>query len=121
MSAAGRRGSDPQVRPTRLLSRGRILLGLILLGLVVPPVAGVYLTRFFLLGDQDYSREALERRPHLDPAALAATVISGIVSAHAYFTGFTLTGISSVEALVLAGVLIYGFDAVLGRRKGTSA
>ena len=119
----------PIILVTGVLGTGLALWGvadrltdfLILLGLVVPPVAGVYLTRFFLLGDQDYSREALERRPHLDPAALAATVLSGIVSGHAYFTGFTVTGIPSVEALVLAGVLIYSFDAALGRRKGASA
>ena len=93
---------------------------LILLGLIVPPVAGVYLTRYFLIGDQDYSTEALAYRPRLDVAAMAATVLSGLASAYAYFSGLTLTGIPSVEALVLAGVLVFVFDRLTSRRKSVA-
>lgn len=88
---------------------------LILLGLVVPPVAGVYLTRYFLLGQRDFSAARLAAGPAVDPSALAATLLAGALSAGAWFSGLTLTGIPSVEALVLAGALVLLFDRLRGR------
>ena len=95
---------------------------LILLGLVVPPVAGVYLTRYFLLGARDFSEAHLEARPAVDVPALVAAAVAGGVSTVAWFSEITLTGIPSVEALLLAGVLVWGLDRVFpGAEEGAAS
>ena len=87
---------------------------LIVLGLIVPPVAGVYLTRFFLLGEQDFTRAHLDRVPAFDLRALGAAGVAGGISAGSWFSGLELTGLPSIEALLLAAGLTLLLDR--GRR-----
>jgi cytosine permease len=89
---------------------------LILLGLLVPPVAGVYLTRFFLLGRRDFSAAALDARPAGDPVALGAAGIAAAAALAAWVADVSLTGVSSIESLVLAGGLTLLGDRLLGER-----
>ncbi|HSG89230.1 MAG TPA: cytosine permease [Pseudomonadales bacterium] len=78
---------------------------LVLLGLVVPPVAGVYLTRFFLLGETDFSEAHFAARPMVDVAALTACLLAGAIGLWAWMQDLSLTGVAPIESLLLAGLL----------------
>ena len=93
----------------------RLIDFLVLLGLIVPPIAAVYLTDFFLL----------RRRDYLDPGHLAhsgATNISGIVACVSgaavgmglYFTKTSLSGVPTIESFVSAVACYLAAEALRG-------
>ncbi len=90
---------------------------LIVLGLVVPPVAGVYLSRFFLLGRRDFDSARLAERPAIDVLPFGACMLAGGLSLWAWVAGISATGILPVESLVLAAVLYLGAERLFGRRQ----
>ena len=79
---------------------------LIVLGLLVPPIAGVYLCDFFILGRTDFSAERLQRRPAIKTNALIAGVGSGLLAAWMYYTDLSLTSIASFDSLLIS-IVVY--------------
>jgi len=75
---------------------------LVLLGLLVPPVAGVYLCDFFVFGRRDFSAVRLEQRPALRVNALVAGLGAGIAATLAYLSGWSLTRIAPLDSLVIS-------------------
>lgn len=71
------------------------------LGVIVPPVAGVYLADYFILKRQDFELEKLAKVADYDMAAIVAWVISTLISALAFWLDVSVTGIVSLDALVL--------------------
>lgn len=71
------------------------------LGVIVPPVAGVYLTDYFILGRRDYAMSLRERLPEHDPAALTAWVLATGLSALAFVFEASLSGVPSLDALII--------------------
>ncbi len=86
----------------------RLIDFLVLLGLIVPPIAAVYLTDFFVLRRCDYTGDR-----HL--AQAGATNISGIISCASgavvgmglYFTKNSLTGVPTIESFVSAATIYF--------------
>lgn len=75
---------------------------LVALGLLVPPIAGVYLCDFFLLGRRDFSAEKLDERPPIRVNAIVAGIGAGLVAAWMYYTGKSLTSIGSIDSLLIS-------------------
>ena len=79
---------------------------LIVLGLLVPPIAGVYLCDFFVLKRTDFSAARLDDRPPLKVNALIAGIGSGVVAAWMYYSDLSLTSIASLDSLLIS-VVVY--------------
>lgn len=79
---------------------------LIVLGLLVPPIAGVYLCNFFILGRTNFSEADLEGRPALKVNALIAGIGSGLVATWMYFSNASLTSIAPLDSLLIS-VVVY--------------
>ena len=92
---------------------------LLFLGLLVPPVAGIYLADFFLYRRRDYSPGHLAQRPTLRVTALAATLISGGIAVALHFSEASLTRIGAVDSLLLSLLLYSAFER-LRRRSSDS-
>ena len=75
---------------------------LIVLGLLVPPIAGVYLCDFFILKRTDFSAARLEKRPALKANALIAGIGSGVVATWMYYSDLSLSSIGSIDSLVIS-------------------
>ena len=88
---------------------------LIVMGLLVPPIAGVYLTDFFVFRRQDYSESHLARRPALRLTALLVVAASGILSSWLTFNDASITRIGAIDSLLfsaLAYMALEKFSAV---------
>lgn len=83
---------------------------LVVLGLLVPPIAGVYLCDFFFLGRTDFSPARLENRPAVKVNAMIAGVGSGIVATWMYYSDASLTTIAPVDSLLIALVVYLGLE-----------
>ena len=83
----------------------RLIDFLLLLGILVPPVAGVYLSDFFLLGKSRYSEEQLQQRPALDWTALLVVFAAGGASALLDNRGWSPTGLGALDSLVISALL----------------
>ncbi len=75
---------------------------LITLGLLVPPVAGVYLCDFFLLNRTDLSASRLESRPAIRVNAVIAGIGSGLLATWMYYSELSLTSIGSLDSLLIS-------------------
>jgi cytosine permease len=75
---------------------------LIVLGLLVPPIAGVYLCDFFFLGRTSFSQVNLENRPAVQVNALIAGVGSGLVATWMFFSNASLTSIAPLDSLAIS-------------------
>lgn len=75
---------------------------LIVLGLLVPPIAGVYLCDFFVLKRTDFSSARLANRPALKVNALIAGVGSGVLATWMYYSDLSLTSIASLDSLLIS-------------------
>jgi len=73
---------------------------LVLLGLVVPPIAAVYLTDFFVLGRQDYSRSDSATNVN----ALLAGLFGGAVGIASDLSHASITGLPTVESFACAAL-----------------
>ena len=71
------------------------------LGVIVPPVAGIYLTDYFYLKQKNYSMSLREKLPDYDLGAMVAWIVGTSVSAVAFVTEFSLTTIPSLDALII--------------------
>jgi cytosine permease len=75
---------------------------LVVLGLLVPPIAGVYLCDFFLLGRTDFAAARLEERPPLRVNAVVVGIGAGVVATWMYYSDLSLTTIAPLDSLVIS-------------------
>ena len=88
---------------------------LIVMGLLVPPIAGVYLTDFFALGRQDFSEAKLARRSALRVNALIVVLAAGALASWLRSQNASLTSVGAVDSLLLAAIGYYSLEKLLGR------
>ena len=79
---------------------------LITLGLLVPPIAGVYLCDFFLLNRTDFSESRLESRPAIKINAVIAGIGSGLVATWMYYSELSITSIGALDSLLIS-IVVY--------------
>lgn len=84
-----------------------------ILGLVVPPVASVYLVDYFLLRRTDFSEAHLARQPPIVFPALLATLMGGAISGGLWMAEIAFTGIAALESLALSALLYLAFDRIV--------
>jgi cytosine permease len=75
---------------------------LVLLGLIVPPVAGVYMTDYFVLGHRDYGRLDADDNDFWNINALLACLCGAAVGMTMYFRHISLTGVPTIESFLSA-------------------
>lgn len=75
---------------------------LVVLGLLVPPIAGVYLCDFFLLGRTDFSPDRLAGRPAIRVNAVVAGIGSGVIATWMYYSDLSLTSLAPLDSLVIS-------------------
>ena len=71
------------------------------LGVIVPPVASIYLTDYFVLKQKNYSLTLQDSLPDYDHAAIVAWVIGTAISAFTFASEFSLSTIPTLDALVI--------------------
>ncbi len=71
------------------------------LGVIVPPVAGIYLTDYFYLKQKNYSLSLLDQIPDYDRAAICAWLLGTLLSGIAFASEFSFSSIPSVDALAI--------------------
>ena len=92
---------------------------LLVLGLLVPPIAGVYLCDFFLLGRTDFSAARLEERPAIKVNAVIVGIGGGIVATWMYYSDLSLTSVAPLDSLLISIVAYLALEkasAVLGTK-----
>ena len=92
---------------------------LIVMGLLVPPIAAVYLCDFFVLGRTDFSAARLANRPAFRVNAMLVGIGAGLIATWMYFTGSSLTSIGSLDSLLISVVAYLGLEKgadKMGRR-----
>jgi len=84
----------------------RLIGFLVVLGLIVPPIASVYLTDFFVLGRRDYSSN-LDERQHgvTNINGILACAAGAAVGCFTYYTHAAITGVPTIESFVSAAVV----------------
>jgi cytosine permease len=75
---------------------------LLVLGLLVPPIAGVYLCDFFLLGRTDFSAAHLEERRPIRVNAVIVGIGGGILATWMYYSDLSLTTIAPLDSLLIS-------------------
>jgi cytosine permease len=83
----------------------RLIDFLVLLGLIVPPIAAVYLTDYFVLGRQDYSDAGEGASADNNINAIAACVAGAAIGISMYYTRTSLTGVPTIESFLSAGLV----------------
>ncbi|MCH8334423.1 MAG: cytosine permease [Proteobacteria bacterium] len=92
---------------------------LIVLGLLVPPIAGVYLCDFFILKRTDFSTARLSNRPALKVNALIAGIGSGLLATWMYYSELSITSIGALDSLLISVVAYLALEkggAILGQK-----
>lgn len=90
---------------------------LVVMGLLVPPIAGVYFANFFIFRRRDFSAVHLAARPPLQLTAVAAAFGSGAIAAWMYYAGASLTQIGALDSLLLSLVFYSLIEWAVGREK----
>lgn len=86
----------------------RLIDFLVLLGLIVPPIAAVYLTDFFVLSRCDYAaQEHLEHRGATNVSGIVACAGGASLGMGLYFTKASLTGVPTIESFVSAALIYF--------------
>lgn len=102
-----------------LVATGVALLGLsdrfldflVVLGLIVPPIAAVYLVDYFILRRTDYtSAGSVSNRSHTNVNALLACALGAIVGCGLYIAKVSLTGVPTIEAFASAGLCYWALE-----------
>jgi cytosine permease len=83
---------------------------LIVMGLLVPPIAGVYLCDFFILRRFDYSAQHLAERPAFRVNALLVGIGAGLIATWMYFTDRSLTTIAPLDSLAISVAAYLGLE-----------
>jgi cytosine permease len=88
---------------------------LIVMGLLVPPIAGVYLVDFFYFKRTDFSPQRLEGRPAIRVNATVVGLGTGIVSARMFFSGSSLTSIGALDSLFISMAAYIALQKITGK------
>lgn len=80
---------------------------LVLLGLIVPPVAGVYMTDYILLARHDLDGAHDTHRRATNRNALMAAAAGAVIGIIMYSRHWSVTGIPTIESIVSACLLYY--------------
>ncbi|HWG68377.1 MAG TPA: cytosine permease [Steroidobacteraceae bacterium] len=95
----------------------RFLEFLAILGLVVPPIAAVYLTDFFVLRRSDYQAlRHLETSELTNVNGLVAFVFGAVIGCALYVGKVSLSGVPTIESFVSAGLVYWVLEKVRARR-----
>ncbi|BCN26763.1 cytosine permease [Vibrio alfacsensis] len=86
---------------------------LLFLGIATPPIAGIYIADFFINRRQGYDESLLEKEAAAKPMTFVAWGIGSLVGFATVNDMFTLTGIPSVDSILVAS---FGY-ALLCRTK----
>lgn len=89
---------------------------LLFLGIAAPPVAGIYIADFFLHRRGGYDSAALERQPSIRLLTFAAWIVGAVVGYLTAYNVFSMTGISSIDSMVVGALLYVVVSAVTNRR-----
>ena len=76
------------------------------LAALVPPLAGIYLSDYFVLNKQEYDAEDLKQLPAFRPVAFVAWILGSLVGLFANEGKIALTSVPAADA-ILAAFLIY--------------
>lgn len=87
---------------------------LVIMGYLVPPIAGVYLTDFFVFKRRDFSEEHLASRPAIRVNAVVVALGSGIVSTLLQYGDVSITQIGALDSLLIAIVAYILLEYALG-------
>jgi cytosine permease len=82
----------------------RLIDFLVILGIIVPPIAAVYLTDFFVLRRQDYSDAGAGESSLTNLNGLGACLTGAAVGLSMYYTHSSLTGVPTIESFVSASL-----------------
>lgn len=89
-----------------LLKPGDALITfLVLLGVIVPPIAAIYLTDFFILRRQDYSHAGEGENATNNVNGVVAALMGAAVGLIMYYTHSSVTGVPTIESFVSAGAI----------------
>lgn len=77
---------------------------LLFLGIATPPIAGIYIADFFINRRQGYDESLLEKEAAVKPMTFVAWGIGSLVGFATVNGMFTLTGIPSVDSILVASL-----------------
>ncbi len=75
---------------------------LVVMGLLVPPIAGVYLADFFIFKRRDFSADHLARRPALRANAILVAFGTGALSTAMFYTDSSITSLGALDSLLMS-------------------
>ena len=88
---------------------------LVVMGLLVPPIAGVYLVDFFVFKRTDFSPDRLDDRPAIRINAVVVGLGTGMVATGMYFSGMSLTSIGALDSLLMSVVAYVALQKITGK------
>ena len=91
---------------------------LVVMGLLVPPVAGVYLADFFIFKRHDYSEQHLEDRPAVRLNAVLVALGTGLLSTVMFYQDVSITSLGALDSLFLSLLFYTVLEKLTLRRQG---
>jgi cytosine permease len=88
---------------------------LVVMGLLVPPIAGVYLVDFFVFKRTDFSPERLARRPAIRVNAVVVGLGTGVFATWMYYSDRSLTSIGALDSLLMSMVFYIVLQKLTGK------
>ena len=86
-----------------------------MLGLIVPPIAAVYIADFFILGRRDYDSPGEGPAAVTNVSAVLACLLGALLGIGLYRTGVSLTGVPTIESFLSALFAYLGLEAARQR------
>lgn len=90
---------------------------LVVMGLLVPPIAGVYLADFFYFKRTDFSPERLEGRPPIRVNAVVVGLGTGVLSTWMFYSERSLTSLGALDSLFISIAAYIALQKVTGKDK----
>ena len=88
---------------------------LVVMGLLVPPIAGVYLADFFVFKRTDFSPERLARRPAIRVNAVVVGLGTGVFATWMYYSDRSWTSIGALDSLLMSMVFYIVLQKLTGK------
>lgn len=90
---------------------------LVVMGLLVPPIAGVYLADFFFFKRTDFSPERLEGRPAVRINAVVIGLGTGVLSTWMFYSERSLTSLGALDSLFISIAAYIALQKITGKDK----
>jgi len=87
---------------------------LVILGLIVPPIASVYLTDFFILGRTGYRAECA---PETNVSGLVACALGASIGRVLYLTKTSVTGVPTIESFISGSGVYWALETLRARSR----